>query len=457
MQPGKRGATISLMTTPRPEIPHHLVPLTEGTPLSLEKVKAAWPGLVFCDKIHLLSVLLGEPGDKEDRGVLKWKRHRNFVKTIALADENDYIRYLASLSVSNDDKDEESGTLYRQVTHDSSSLVASSQDHWAFSAFIFPSKPQQGVERFWQVPVPRRLAVAAEMIGSDLAVCLKFAADELLPKGAVTPGELEDVVHEFLGSRNSNRRKNVEDLWRIIPHLPLNISLIVADSLPPLPGVEVPPDLLDSFNDDHIHVLLAREDIQLFELRRKIFQSASKPGLMHAAVSSAKFPILDLDISELFDDPANAADRAIALTQSAKGATLVQKLALRWFIQRHKLDKAWVLYQAERHLTARSESLSGKALEDEILQMRLFELAQSVNVISEDGLAAVRDQYRGDLDYLQKRLKEYLKLVVTGNPWATYLNLRQSIRDLNSLRLVLPAADDEQYLDRKRIPPDLQF
>jgi hypothetical protein len=142
------------------------------------------------------------------------------VKTIALSDENDYIRYVAALSVSNDDKDEESVTVYRHVIKDPSNLVVSSQDHWSFSAFIFPSKPEQGVERFWRVPVPRRLAVAAEMLGSDLAACLKFAVEGLLPSGTVTSGELEDVVHEFIGSsRRSNRKIEVADLWHVVPYL----------------------------------------------------------------------------------------------------------------------------------------------------------------------------------------------------------------------------------------------
>lgn len=213
---------------------------------------------------------------------------------------------------------------------------------------------------------------------------------------------------------------------------------------------------LDRFNDEQIHTLLAREDIALLELRRKVFRTTSKPGLMNAAVSSAKFAVMDSDISELFADPANSADRAVALTQSAKGATLVQKQALRWFIEQNNLDSAWVQHRAERHLTSRSASLGGKLLETEILQMRLFELARFVDLVSRNGLEALRDQYRGDLDHLQANLKDYLKLVVTGNPWETYLNLKQSIRDLNSLRQVLPSADDEGYLDEKNLPADLQ-
>ena len=226
--------------------------------------------------------------------------------------------------------------------------------------------------------------------------------------------------------------------------------------MPPVLREEIPQDLLARFTDDHLQVLLAREDINLLDLRRNVFQSTSKRGLMHAAVSSPNFAILDSDISKLFTDPESAADRAVALAQSAKGATLVQKQALRWFVDRFKLDNAWVQHYAEQHLTADAQRSVASALENEVLQMRLFELARVLTVISADGLEAVRSQYSGDWDYLLKRVREYMKLIVQGNPWETYLRLRQQTHDLNALRGVLPSADDERHLDSKKLPPDLQ-
>ena len=222
---------MSLMTTARPDTPYHLLPLTQGTPLSLEKLKAAWPGLSLADKVILLNILLGELGNREDPGVLKWKRHRNFVKTLGLGDENEYIRHLTALSVSSDDKDEESIALYERVIKDPSGLVVSTQDHWSLSAFMFPSKQEDGIARFWRVSVPRRLAVAAELLDSALAACLKYGATELLPKSTITSGDLEDLVHEYLGIRNSNKIKHVKELWRIVPDLPLTLSLVMVDSL----------------------------------------------------------------------------------------------------------------------------------------------------------------------------------------------------------------------------------
>jgi len=49
-----------------------------------------------------------------------------------------------------------------------------------------------------------------------------------------------------------------------------------------------------------------------------------------------------------------------------------------------------------------------------------------------------------------------LYYIVLADLCGNYLKLRQSIRDLNSLRGVLPSANDEQYLERTRISPELQ-
>ena len=201
-------------------------------------------------------------------------------------------------------------------------------------------------------------------------------------------------------------------------------------------------------------MFLAREDIHLWDLRRSVFRSSSKAGLLHAAVSNTNFAIFDSDISEVFADPANAKDRAIALTQSAKGATLVQKQTLRWFIKQHDLDKGWVLHRSEEHLRARFDKLTGKPLEDEVLQMRLFEYARGLTIASQEGAEAVRDWYRGDLEYLQKWLKDKSKFVVAGNPWETYLHLREAIRDLRALRHLLPVPNDEWLVDTKKLSPD---
>ena len=68
--------------------------------------------------------------------------------SVALADTNDYIRYFAALSATNNDKDEESAAVYKQVVSDPSGLVNSTQDHWSVSAFMWPAKPQEGVNKF---------------------------------------------------------------------------------------------------------------------------------------------------------------------------------------------------------------------------------------------------------------------------------------------------------------------
>jgi hypothetical protein len=441
------------MTPLGPDTPYHLAPLTEGTPLSIEKLKAAWPGLSFADKISLIRILLGESG--KDIGLLKWKRHRNSVRNLGLADANDFVRYFTALTINEEDEGEEAVPLRQRVLHDSSSLVHSALDQWTPS-FFSPSETPKHYEEFWALPVPRRLTLTNDMDDSEIANRLRYAVNELLPKDCVTTADLEDVVHEYVEGRrrNSTRIKRFDELWHLVPDLPIKLSLLVVHTLPRLSDVS--QALLDRFNDDQLQVLLARDDIRLPELRRKLYRSAQKEGLLHASVSSSQYVIQEEEISEIFASGKAVAAQAVALTQSAKGATLVQKQALRWIIAKCDLDPAWVQFMAEKHLRARSEKLTAKSLENEVLQMRLFELARVLTIAAADGLDSVRSQYSGDSDHLEARAKEYLSLVVDGNPWETYLKLRLGIRDANALRKVLPSADDERYLDTKQLPADLR-
>jgi hypothetical protein len=58
------------------------------------------------------------------------------------------------------------------------------------------------------------------------------------------------------------------------------------------------------------------------------------------------------------------------------------------------------------------------AFGEEILQLRVFELAKSLSPLDSDEAPSV----------LPKSLKQHLKLILPQNPWQTYLNLWNSAR-----------------------------
>jgi len=445
------------MTTPRPEAPYHLTPLMEGTPLSIEKLKAAWPGLSFADKISLIRILLGDSA--EDIGLVKWKRHRNSIRSLGLADTNDFVRYFTALTI-DEEKSEEAALLRQLVVDDSSPLVNAALDRWTprlTPSLSSASETPEHYEEFWALPVTRRLTVTNDMNDSEIANRIRYAVNELFPNGRLTMADLEDVMHEYVEGRllDSAKIKRFDELWNLVPELPIELSALVVHILPS-PLHIVLQELVGRFNDRQLQVLFARDDIELLELRRKLYRTAQEQGLLHAAVSSSHYKIQEDEISEIFANGRAMAARAIALTQSAKGATLVQKQALRWFIATYDLDTAWVLFKAEKHLRTRSEKLKPKSLEDEVLQMRLFELARILTLASAGGLNSIRNDYSGDWDHLTAHYKEYVSSVVNGNPWETYLKLCLTIRDVNVLREVLPAAEDERYLDKKQLPAVFQ-
>jgi len=62
--------------------------LFDGTPLAVERVVAIWPGLTVAENASLL------PGRLEKHTDLNHASHRNRLLELALADNNDFIRYI---------------------------------------------------------------------------------------------------------------------------------------------------------------------------------------------------------------------------------------------------------------------------------------------------------------------------------------------------------------------------
>jgi hypothetical protein len=101
------------------------------------------------------------------------------------------------------------------------------------------------------LPVSRRLTLTSDMDDSEIANRIRYAVDELLPKDGVKMADLEDVVHEYVdGPRHhTSRYKRFGDLWRLVPGVPIEFSLLLINKLPCQLN-DITQALLDGFNDD---------------------------------------------------------------------------------------------------------------------------------------------------------------------------------------------------------------
>ena len=424
----------------------------DGTPLALERIRSAWPGLVLTDRIYLLSVLLADLNAHPN--ALIWKRQRGALVDLALEDENAYIRYLAAQHIPTSDRRDSPEVLARieKVDSDVSQLVRSARQEAGlipppfkvilpkegFLAAIFSDKYDAAL--FWTLHPIYRLAVATFTSWEfSIADPLRYAAKELLPNGKVTAYEMADVLLQFLGADyvqrfakkepRANRSpyhfdKEVEELWNLIPDIPREVSGILLECLP---GGDkhspIPPGIVESLDDQNLANLLWRDNVEFKELRRKIYVESDNKQLRCAAIASAKFELLDSDISSITSDDhereesrAKKVEELLIIAKYCRGASLVQMEAVYLYLD------LWKSYyfrsendalQTERAKRLWNNGIEHSTLQREVLQLRVFELAKFLSPMKKDEKPC----------QLPKSLKQYQKLIVPTNPWQTYLNL----------------------------------
>lgn len=443
------------------ELPKHLEPLLDGTPLAVERIKLAWPGLSISERVYLLTILLADPS--KERKALRWWHHRACLLDLALADNSPYIRYLAAKCVRAPDKaedaDETSGYLedkarFAKVQSDPVSLVRSAKEEESWKVL---TQELEDWESFWKRSHTERLALVngVKEDGEKIANLLRYATKHLLPIKAITIDEMLDVLLQYLGGKTIAERvahaeayarrfydgyaeysagESVKALWEVIPEIPKSLSYILIECLPEEAGLQssIPPQIIESLDEHQLEHLLYRDDVTLKELRRKLFKESTNESLRSAAMSSSRFELLDSDISERVYDPREPAesgkkkvDELAILAANCMGATLVQMEAICDLIYDAPIDFRPGFFGKETFVsygrvlqTRRAKLLSPSTLQHEVLAMRLFALAKN--------LAPIK---AGDTPgELPEKLMQHQGLVVQHNPWQTYLNLSKVVR-----------------------------
>jgi len=441
-------------------LPKHLEPLLDGTPLAVERIKHAWPGLSTSDRAYLLAILLADTS--KERKAIRWSHHRKQLVDLALADENAYIRYLAAKDVSaplkkNDDDDSpaylDEMTRFKKVKSDPVALVrlANEEDGWKGLM-----RELDDAESFWKRPQVERLTLVkgVKENGEEIAGLLRYAAKDLLQTNAVTLEEMLDVLFQYLGGKSIAERvadsedyahrfydgyaeysagNSVKALWEVIPDVPKALSYVLLECLPEEAGFKtsIPPQVIDSLDEHQLEHLLWRNDITLKELRRKLYKESANDSLRRAAVASQRFALLDSDISRLVynpGEPPESGEKKVnelaMLAQNCRGATLVQMQAICDLINdapttfHSGLSRGDAIGFGQIFQTERAKRLSPSALQDEVFALRLFALAKE--------LAPIEGGEKSE--NLPKKLKQHHDKVVLHNPWQTYLNLAKVVR-----------------------------
>jgi hypothetical protein len=426
-------------------LPKHLELLLDGTPLAIERIKHAWPGLPTIDRAYLIAILLGT---SEESKAIRWPHHQKQLVDLALADDNAYIRYLAAKNVQAPSRpmDDEQTPSYledkarfEKIEADPVILVRSAQMREALD----------DAEAFWMRPQTERLALVSGVkeSGVEIAELLRYATKNLLPIKAATHDEIFDVLLQYLGGEAIAERvadclwdgyaaysagKSVNALWEVIPDIPKALSYVLIECLPEQAGTNsgIPAQVIDSLDELQLKLLLWRNDITLENLRRRLYKESTIDNIRRAAISHRPFRLLDSDISELTyepQEPAESGKKKVSelamLAESCEGASLVQMQAICDFLRDAPKDFSSVsgtreaIDTGERLQTRRAKWLSPYTLQREIFAMRLYALAKQLAPLDSSKVPRV----------LPKETWQDRDIVVPRNPWQTYRNIAEIV------------------------------
>ena len=413
-------------------LPDHLAPLLQPTPSGVAKLVAAWDGLNTESQILILTEL-----DKARLPAYLNEKIR--IKALDSADA--YVRYLAArgLHFSCDDS-EERKAIRQRIEEDPDPLVryCLMEGEWNF---LDPDL--KDADAFFALPHGARLAKVRllKSNGEAMATLIADAIDhQLIKEGKISEIELFEILSDYLNKPsfrehyNPNRERSydgfgeylagedIEALWRLILKLPESISHILIEKLPSRVGLSpgIPDDVLKGMTDRQLATLFYRDDIDLRDLREKVFFDVDekRDDVKSAAIcynfdlKYAKFATVlarpeKEKVKILRDLAFMAHDLSLCLYEATHDVLFISDVGL--FSGQ---DAEFARKALERKL----KELNGWHREKQLRELRLYRLAKQAVPWKKDEKGYPPS---GELGFLSKS-------VVEGDTWGTFMSFSRA-------------------------------
>jgi len=425
-------------------LPAYLAELLRPTPSGVAKLLAAWDGLSVESKIQVLTEL--------PKLQLPQYLHEK-VCTKALKSENPYIRYLAAKQFYFRDIDEpEKKDIKKRIEEDPVPLVHHSLSENVFGFPADLSDELRNPEAFFALPHDARLAKVRSLRGSGdtVAKLISYAIDHPLKEGKVSEIEIFEILSDYVNSPQFQEKyfeediealtydgyaayladKDIEALWGLVPKLPEWVSLILIENLPEEVGIRsetpgriprlklIPAKILDAMSPVQLEHLLYRKDIELEELRKKLFWKSAEVQdhypVGYAAISY-NFDLEYEEFANILKRPTEQRIDILAYLSSASDLGLVLYAAIHdvlFSTEATAFGGPWEdAASARNRMEQKIKELSGWQREKQLRELRLYRLDRQAVPwkTSEKGYPP-----SGELEFLAKS-------IVEGDTWATFM------------------------------------
>lgn len=423
-----------------PAVPALVTEMVQPTPSGVAKLLAAWDGLSVETQILILVRF-------EDLQTPPHLLRRLHVR--ALDSDNAYIRYLAARKIKfRQSCTGEEQALKEKIENDPDPLVRFSLLEDPSTLSIMYDEAFKDADSFFALPQAARLAKIRLIAGGGewIAALISEALGKQLKNGTVSELELYEILADYLtkpsfrerytdteatydGYNEYSKGTDIESLWKLVPQLPGSLSTLLIEHLPEASGLirEIPKDVIDDLTDTQLEILLSRKDIELRELRKKLFWAAgiTRERLRSAAVR-VNFQIDNEDFASILAKPPK--ERVNILEDLAMMAS---DLRLCVFDAIHDAlfasdvsplggDYEYAMFAREK-LKKRLAELKGWERDRELLDLRLYRLAHRAmpwdpkkeGSAPPDTLGFLADE------------------IIAGDTWATFMAFSEAWRRKN--------------------------
>ena len=173
----------------------------------------------------------------------------------ALESKNAYVRYLAAKGLAYLDKDNENDKIILKIIKNDVALFVR---HWELEEGVIFSWGDDVLKahKIWGLPRETRLAKMGGLsnVFSKIAEVLNFAIEGPLKEGRISEEEIEEIICEYVmrlrvenwfefdaksydGFGEYFKGKSLNELWNVVPKLPLRPSYLLIKFLPTKGGL----------------------------------------------------------------------------------------------------------------------------------------------------------------------------------------------------------------------------
>ena len=264
-----------------------------------------------------------------------------------------------------------------------------------------------------------------------MANLIGHAVDHQLREGKVSAIELFEILSDYVNRTDFKKRygpdnesydgyteygrgQDIAALWRLVLKVPEYISDILIKNLPPGAGLSsgIPEDVLSGMSDGQLTTLFNREDIDLKDLRKKIFFEAGENR--DEVKDAAMLYNFDLDYAEftaILDSPKNVADKIIDDLPWARNLSLWLYVAIHDVVSERDVGRFRDAEFAPKSFNRRLEELKGWQRGKQLRELNLYRLARE----------AVSWKRGEKGSPLSEELEFLSKAVVEGDTWGTFI------------------------------------